>query len=910
MKRKIIIISAASIVILGIIIIGSLSKPSFNSDHAIPEDAIVAFYLKNNDALLETISSENRVWNGISFTAMEPDFLAYLLRFNALLKNNPHDMKIFNGKKSYFSLHYRSQDSLSALLVVELKSAGEKRNVSRIIKHITEPDQIKPAFKYKKTDCFAVQTPTGIFFYALQGNVFLASSSGILLQEAIDNLNSKGEKALWNNAEFQKSSASWGQWVNGNMYVSYPKLEILSVSEKGKKYATLLRNMHQFAQSSSMDVHIKNDFWTFNGYTASAEGLFISFFENQKGASSEVVSYLPDNTDYFFSFGFSNPTDLLKQLEQYNGLIREDYQEELKKFNQKYKIDLHSDFAKFTSNIICFAWINNEPVLCIKIKNNDQATNFMHKISAKDSHFDSVVFVDMLLGNEIINMKSNYWTIHGQYLLIAESSAVFNTISDKRKSLKAAPHFKNISELLTDNSNITFYANNKGISRLFSEFQGRKNSSLEAFNGFMLQFNAEDGLFYTHAVLEQNQKYKYPKIENAVSLPVKMDNMLASKVEEKEMESLQTNQENEETQIDTSFTTLVEQVGGFVLEGKMILSPSPVYNHRLQRVNFVVFDDKKNAYLIDDEEGILWRKKLPELPLGAAFEIDYYANGKIQYLFNSPNYIFGVDVLGDDLKNFPIKLKNKAQNSATVFDFHNNKNYAIPFVDEKGSVQSLDKTEKTSNNWSVPMISGNVSTPVQYCAKDNNRFIIVVMDDGAAHIYNMQGKEIISSRNSFQHNIGSDFYINRTNKKGILLTTDNTGDLIYISASGAVQKTDFPTVSNKHYFLYEDLTNNGHHDFIYLDDKELKVYDRFKNNILSYTFSQKPETKPVFFKDANKGYLLVFVGKESKIYLFDKNGVLKVFEGAIPPAIAKIKNNEKPKIITTKDKEIVFYDIN
>lgn len=924
MKRKIIIVAVSILVVAGIIAAGALSRPSFDPDRAIPADAVAVFYTKNNAALLEAAVAENPVWEGLCFSAMEHSVLAYLLRLDSLLRENQHDVKYLSGKKSYLSLHSRKNDSLAALLTMEMKSGNEKRNVDRIFKHIAKLERIKPAYRYEKSDFYAFQTPSGSLFYTLQGNVFLASNDQALLQEAVDNLRQEERKTLWDNETFKNASNSWGQWVDGNVYLFYPKLKPPAGSEQRKRYAALLQNADQFALWSSADVSMKENFWTFSGYTAAQEKSLLSIFENQQTAASDAASLLPDNTEYFLSFGYSNAALLLKNIQEYSSEYQEDYKGNLKEYNNKFKINLHADFSKFMGNTICFAWIKNSPVLCVKIRSEKQAADFMRKVSVKkESRFENAAFVDMLIGKNIYNMKSNYWTIQGSYLLIAENSGVFNEIANKKRSLKSAPQFKAVSESLSEKSNITFYASGRGMEKLFNEYQGGKNEDLNAFNGIALQFSAEDGLFYTHGILEANRSYQFPKIGDAPPMKLlKIEKSPKPEVKEKNEEELvvpksENDEESTSSAVEPEATLDVdllssepEQASGFILDGKMILSPSPVFNHRLQRVNFIVFDHLKNVYLVDKEDGILWKRKLPELPLGNAFEIDYYANGKIQYLFNSTHFIFGIDALGNDLKDFPIKLGEKAQNPIAVFDFQKNKNYAILFVDAKGNLQSLDKTGKTTANWSAPVVpeKTKISVPAQYIAKDGHHFIIVAADDGTAYFYNRQGKEALSINGAFRHNPGSDFFANRTNKKGVLLTTDEAGALVYIAASGAIQKTDFPAVSKAHYFLYEDFKGDGNHDFIFLDDKILKVYDRFQNVIMEYVFSQKPE-KPIFFKSGAKNYLIVYLEKENAIYLLDKSGVLKTLPATTAPAVFKIKNNGKSVVATAKEKEIIFYEI-
>ncbi|MDV7396624.1 hypothetical protein RZS08_34830, partial [Arthrospira platensis SPKY1] len=99
---------------------------------------------------------------------------------------------------------------------------------------------------------------------------------------------------------------------------------------------------------------------------------------------------------------------------------------------------------------------------------------------------------------------------------------------------------------------------------------------------------------------------------------------------------------------------------------------------------------------------------------------------------------------------------------------------------------------------------------------------------GELRIVDRRGMPRISPRGELRKSKHAAFYINQTNSKGVLLTTERTGRLLYISAAGLLSTTDFGTYSEDHFFLYEDFTQNRSRDFIYLDGNTLQIFDRFK----------------------------------------------------------------------------------
>ena len=79
-----------------------------------------------------------------------------------------------------------------------------------------------------------------------------------------------------------------------------------------------------------------------------------------------------------------------------------------------------------------------------------------------------------------------------------------------------------------------------------------------------------------------------------------------------------------------------------------------------------------------------------------------------------------------------------------------------------------------------------------------------------------RGSRRMEIRKSFINALGSDLYVNITNQsKGLMLTTDQKGNLVYIPEEGAINSTSFGQRSENHYFIYSDFSNNKVMDFIF-----------------------------------------------------------------------------------------------
>jgi hypothetical protein len=206
-----------------------------------------------------------------------------------------------------------------------------------------------------------------------------------------------------------------------------------------------------------------------------------------------------------------------------------------------------------------------------------------------------------------------------------------------------------------------------------------------------------------------------------------------------------------------------------------------------------------------------------------------------------------------------------------------------------------------------------VVKPAQRLVANNKDYIIVTDLNKNLRIVNRRGERRIKLQGKFKIADHSIFYVNRTNRKGILITTDVTGKLVYISSSGKISYTDFGKFTANHFFLYEDFNGDGSMDFIFVDENRLRVFDRFKKVLFKYDFEHPVTIKPEFF---NIGYrkkvLGIVVDREKTIYLFYRKGNVIISNGLvgeIPFTVVNSKNNSEINLITGAGKVLFNYRI-
>ena len=309
----------------------------------------------------------------------------------------------------------------------------------------------------------------------------------------------------------------------------------------------------------------------------------------------------------------------------------------------------------------------------------------------------------------------------------------------------------------------------------------------------------------------------------------------------------------------------------------------------------------------------MWKKKLVQTPISDIAQVDYYKNGKIQFLFNTEDNLYLIDRKGRFTGSYPIRINPAATNGLTLFDYNKRKDYRILIAQADKRIYNYTLKGKQVRGWRKPKLQNIVADKIQRLIANNKDYIIITDVDNRVYVVNRRGNTRIKVPSDFKKARNSLFYVNRTNSKGIILTTDRKGRLAYLSSSGTVRYTSFGNFSPEHYFLYEDFNNDGWKDFIFIDNRKLLVFDKFKKILFQYTFHSNIVTPPVFFKlGKGKKVLGVVASGEKTIYLFDKNGntlVSKGLVGETPFTVGSLKNNREVNLVTAAGKVLYNYRI-
>jgi hypothetical protein len=315
------------------------------------------------------------------------------------------------------------------------------------------------------------------------------------------------------------------------------------------------------------------------------------------------------------------------------------------------------------------------------------------------------------------------------------------------------------------------------------------------------------------------------------------------------------------------------------LDTTIAFKPQLVINHYNNEKEILVQDMKNTVYLINKTGRILWKKKLEEPILSEVTQIDYYKNGKLQYLFNTESQIHMLDRNGNFVERYPINLPAKAVNALSIFDYDKRKNYRIFVPTADKQVYCYDIEGRIVSGFNFKGADNPIISPIQYVRDKNNDYLLVT-DVSRIYMLDRRGnpriklnKQFNPSRNNlFEYQAGT------ATRGGRLIRTDEGGMLYYIYFNGEVESQPIADFSPLHYFKFEDVTGDNIADIVFVDKNKLNVFSVAGKKQYEYTFSTEIKHEPAFYQfSASQTAIGITEAGSQKIYLFNTRG--KFMEG-------------------------------
>ncbi|MEZ5196668.1 MAG: DUF3352 domain-containing protein [Bacteroidales bacterium] len=501
------------------------------------------------------------------------------------------------------------------------------------------------------------------------------------------------------------------------------------------------------------DLIIKNDELLINGYTVSPDtGDYILNAFRQEPQNISIAEILPHNVSMILHLGLENFDSCVSYLSQWG-----DQKNDLKDFavstKKNYGVDIYKHFIAWIGTEVAIAGIDTDTEITI-LQTNDikvasasltdmaYSVNNRLKSQAFAEEFGEYVIGQInipgllphILGPAFSSIKENYFITIKDYVVFANSPEVLKSLVNdfyNRKTLAENQNYQSFSNNISDKSNIYFYCNiRRSLNCITKTFHPgiadliiKNRKILQNFEGLAIQFSYINEMFYTNIYLKHNPGHT------------------------------EVNPSNWETELESA-------IWG---------QPYFVKNHITGQLNIIATDELANMYLLNHLGQIKWKIPLIEKPQSPIFEVDYFKNNQIQFLFNTENYIYLVDIDGNYVGEYPVKLVTPATNSIAVFDYGEIKSTGccLPIPTTGFTITTFMPV--LVDGWKKIQAKATVRRPVEHFVQEDKDYLFIRDEKGNVAITNRRGEDRIELRKNFEMGKTQKSTSTKPTAKGILL---------------------------------------------------------------------------------------------------------------------------------------------
>jgi outer membrane protein assembly factor BamB len=681
-----------------------------------------------------------------------------------------------------------------------------------------------------------------------------------LVKKSIDKLSLNTPSA--NTAGFNSVESVAGKKTDANIYINIPYFTLAvwkTVSETEKD--NLVRYA-RFADWSGLDLLVKKDELLLTGYTSITDSTFhtLALFAHQAPQKMDAVTILPDNVNSFTLFGFENFGMFLKRA-VYDNPESPGTVNHLAPFNRRYDLNAESWFLPWigsqlgnattepegsTENVITYTFIQTAfpdsarrslVSLAAKLGRKTDTSNFKGYPIVETSLKDALGAV---FGNLFRNVNGECFTIIGNFVIFADREEDLKDIVDhfiSGTTLAMQKSYIELSDDISEKANIYFYCRpGKALNQspsLFSEPIHKSMQpwldSLAKFETLTLQFSYNEGRYYTDLSLRFNPN---PRDEGPLAWESTLDTLMAG-------------------------------------------SPQIIARDIKGTAGIIVTDTLNNIYLFDAAGNRLWKQKLYGRILGSVIPVELIDDDSLYYMFNTANHLYLVRSDGETAEKFPMKFPVQASNGVTLTDYNNNGDFRIiiAFKDNRVYNFTIDGTQ--AEGWVRPQMENEILKPVQYLEYDHKDYLFITDVKGNTMITDRRGTQRIKPVRPVITGENTQFFLNKTARKGPFLTTDHTGKIIFIQENGKISASTVNQFTPGYTFSYEDLKGESSPDFIFFDKNTLYYYDKLMKLTYSYKFLHDVGEPRIIRTLNGKVYIGVISGKGRDIFIFDRNGLVE-----------------------------------
>jgi hypothetical protein len=602
-------------------------------------------------------------------------------------------------------MHLVGREALDFLYLADLDNYQSQFMINNLIQSIENDSTVREEKRiYQDMEITELQRGDEIFSYLIFDNKLIASFTPFLVEDVIRGLSDENVKGFLDEHPSLLSMPKLSR-DEGNIYLSVRNLSDLTMALSSPEFDQTAREIQRLGAGSFLDLSVTDEAILLNGFTDEGEpSSLLSTWSDQDPVENNFKFYLPTNTAVFQQYAFSNAASWYEKMDNYWKTHEAEF------YNQRTaslsSIGINpADFYISMGNSVSHIQLEIPgstsfvPLVAIDIKDDAgirSALNSLGESIARAEGDTTYIeqygsyeirelnineFPRQLLGPAFTGFERTYFTFTNSSTLIFSPDLIsvkdFIDAVESENTWGRSVLYNTFLEGILKESNYTLIVNSRRawetlLSNTDPEWRSFANdnaSVLKSFGLISVQFSKLSDNFYT-SILVQHDGTPV-QITRTSSDPPRQQTILASEA---------------------------------------ITKPFVVTNHVDNTLETIVQDSAQNIYLINNSGDIQWSFNIGQPINSKITQVDYYANGKLQYFFTTDSAIHIIDRLGNYVDGYPKKLPFRIK-YATVIDYDKSRRYRYLLSDGYGRLTLMNKEGIALEGWTPRETGGRLSSP-------------------------------------------------------------------------------------------------------------------------------------------------------------------------------------------------------
>jgi hypothetical protein len=184
-----------------------------------------------------------------------------------------------------------------------------------------------------------------------------------------------------------------------------------------------------------------------------------------------------------------------------------------------------------------------------------------------------------------------------------------------------------------------------------------------------------------------------------------------------------------------------------------------VESHVNQHDEILTQDSAFQVHLLSSDGKVLWKLAVDEPIMGTVQQVDYYKNGKLQYLFTTASMLHLVDRLGKYVDHFPISLKSRDAEQVSVIDYDHSKKYRFLVAGKSGQLWMYDKEGNVLDGWRPNDVEGSLMVPARHHRIKAKDYVLAIRGDGLVYLMNRRGELLNKFPLNLDTRLSGDYFL-------------------------------------------------------------------------------------------------------------------------------------------------------